>query len=106
MHRSDDPLLGLPPEYLRGSSGIVVALLIAVMHAAAALFLVMRAPHARLAAGLAASLLIASSVGLIVSMLGVPWVPALLFFVGFVELLLVAASTPRKPAHRKHVPGR
>jgi hypothetical protein len=103
LRRSDDHFLGLPPEY---PSGFVIALLIAAAHAAAAMLLVIRAPHARLAAGLAAALLVVTSVGVIVLMLGVPWVPALLFFIGFVEILLVAASTPRKPAHRKHVPGR
>ena len=106
LRRSDDHLLGLPPDYLRGSSGLVLAILLAGTHAVAAALLLMRAPHARLAAASAGFTMIAASVALILVMLGVPWVPALLFLVGFVELLLVAGSTPRQPAHRKHAPGR
>lgn len=105
LRRSDDHLLGLPPDYLRGAPGLVLAILLAGAHAVAAALLVIRAPHARLVAIIAGFTMIGASVALIMGMLGVPWVPALLFFIGFVELLLVAGATPRKPAHRKHVPG-
>jgi hypothetical protein len=104
MRRSEQ--LGLPAGYLTGSSATVAAVVIAGAHALAAVLLAVRFVRARHVAAVAASLLVVSSVTLIVLMLGVVWVPAVLFFIGFVELLLVAAATPRKPAHRKHVPGR
>ena len=106
LRRSDASFLGLPPDYLAGSSGLVPAVLIAGSHAAAAALLALHSPRARVGAAIAAFLMIASSVVVIVSMLGVAWVPALMFFIGFVELLLVAGSTPRKPARRNHAPGR
>ncbi len=106
LRRSDASFLGLPPDYLAGASGRVPAVLLAGSHAAAAVLLALHAPQGRAGATIAASLMMAASVVLIVSMLGVAWVPALLFFIGFVELLLVAGSTPRKSARRKHAPGR
>ena len=50
-------------------------------------------------------MVIGSAAVLMMSTFGVGWFPALLFFIGLIELLLVAGSTPRKPARSKHVPG-
>jgi hypothetical protein len=104
--RSDRPYLGMPAGYLAGSSGLVLAIVIAGTQATAAVLLLVHAVRARLAAAIAAGVLVASAVALIMSMLGVAWFPAVLFFIGFVELLLVAGATPRKAARRKHQPGR
>jgi len=106
LRRSNQGFLGLPPGYLGGLPGLVLAILIAGTHLFAAMLLVGQAPRARLVALIAALLVIVASVVLIMSMLGVAWFPAVLFFIGFVEVLLVGGSTPRKPVHRKHVPGR
>ena len=96
--------LDLAAGYL-GGSGLTVALLLGGAHALAGLFLVAHVPRARLVAGLAASLMIVTSIAMLILAVGSSWVPATLFLVGMFELLLVAGSTPRKPAHRKHVPG-
>jgi hypothetical protein len=100
--RGSDARLG---EYLGGSAKPVVAILVAATQALAAVLLVMHAARGRLVALIAASFLILAAVGLLIS-INVAWLPAVLIFVGFIELLLVAGSTPRKPARRKHLPGR
>ncbi len=87
------------------SSFIVAALLVGGGQAIAALLLVLRAPRARVVAAVAAVLVIVAGVAAVVSLVGPSWVPALVVFFGFLELLLIAGSTPRKPARRKHVPG-
>ncbi len=106
LRRSDGQSLGLPPGYLEGASGLLLVGLLAAVHAAAAVILLVQPTRGRVVAAVAAAVAIGTSVVLIMSMLGVTWFPALLFFIGFVEILLVAGSTPRKPAHHKHVPGR
>ncbi len=106
LRRSDERFLGLPPGYLEGPSGLLLVGLLAGVHALAAVVLLVQPARGRLVAAIAAAVAIGSCIFLVMSMLGVAWVPALLFFIGFVEILLVAGSTPRKPAHRKHVPGR
>ncbi|MEO8702160.1 MAG: hypothetical protein ABI867_19105 [Kofleriaceae bacterium] len=98
--RRDVP--GLAPA---SDSVLVAALLVGGGQAIAALLVVVRAPRARVVAAAAAVLVIVAGVAAIVSLVGTSWVPALVVFFGFLELLLVAGTTPRKPAHRKHVPG-
>ncbi len=106
LRRSDDRFLGLPPGYLEGASGLLLVGLLASVQALAAVVLLVQPARGRLIGAIAAAVAIGSSVVLVTSTRGPAWVPALLFFIGFVEILLVAGSTPRKPAHRKHVPGR
>jgi hypothetical protein len=100
--RRSDARLG---EYLGGSVKPVVAILVAATQALAAVLLMMRPARGRVVAVIAAVLLILAAVGFLVS-IDVAWVSVVLLFVGFIELLLVAGSTPRKPARRKHLPGR
>lgn len=105
MRRADANFLGLPPGYLAGPTATVLAVVIAAAHVVAAVFLVSHAPRGRFIAALAAAAVLVAGIALVMAMRGVAWVPAVLFFVGFIELLLVAGSTPRKAPHRKHVPG-
>ncbi len=106
LRRSDARFLGLPPGYLASGTALGVAALLGAMHAFAAVLFAGHAARARMVAGIAGALLIVAGVGVILLVSGPAWVPAAVLFVGFVELMLVAGATPRKPAKRKHVPGR
>lgn len=106
LRRSDARFLGLPPGYLAGGSALGFAGLIGAAHTFAAVLFALHAARARLAAGVAGALLMVAGVGVILLASGPAWIPATVLFVGFVELMLVAGATPRKPAKRKHVPGR
>lgn len=106
LRRSDAHFLGLPPGYLAGGTALGFAAVIAAAHALAAVLFAVHAKRARLMAGIAGALVIAAGVGVILLVPGADWIPAILLFGGFVELLLVAGATPRKPAKRKHAPGR
>ncbi|MEJ7596269.1 MAG: hypothetical protein WKG01_00045 [Kofleriaceae bacterium] len=106
LRRSDARFLGLPPGYLANSTALGFTVLIAATHALAAVLFAVNAARARLMAGIAGALLMVAGVGVILLVPGVNWVPATLLFGGFIELLLVAGATPRKPRKREHVPGR
>lgn len=106
LRRSDAHFLGLPPGYLAGGTALGFAGLIAAAHALAAVLFAIHAARARMMAGIAGVLVMIAGVGVVVSVSGPNWIPATLLFGGFFELLLVAGATPRKPAKRKHVPGR
>ncbi len=80
--------------------------MIAATHALAAVLFAVHAERARLMAGIAGAVVMAAGLGVIIFVPGADWIPATLLFGGFVELLLVAGATPRKPAKREHVPGR
>ncbi len=86
-------------------SFLVAALLVGGGQAIAALLVALHAPRARVVAAAAAVLVILAGVAVIVWLVVASWVPAVVVFFGFLELLLIAGSTPRKPARRKHVPG-
>lgn len=106
LRRSDPSFLGLPPGYLASGTALGFAVVIATMHAFAAVLFAIHAERARLMAAIAGALVMVAGVGVALASPGADWVPAALLFGGFVELLLVAGATPRKPAKRKHVPRR
>lgn len=106
LRRSDERFLRLPPGYLAGGTALGFAGLIAATHALAAVLFAMHAQRARLVAGIAGALVMVAGVGVILLVPGPAWIPATLLFAGFVELMLVAGATPRKPTKRKHIPGR
>ncbi|CAN5833407.1 hypothetical protein BH11MYX2_BH11MYX2_24580 [soil metagenome] len=106
LRRSDAHFLGLPTSFLAGGTALGFAGLIAASHALAAVLFAMHSPRARLMAAIAGALVIIAGVAVLLSEPGPGWVPAVLLLGGFFELFLVAGATPRKPAKRKHVPGR
>lgn len=106
LRRSDERFLQLPAGYLAGGTAMGFAGVIAVTHAFAAVLFAVDGQRARLVAGCAGALLMVAGFGVSILVSGPAWIPATFLFAGFVELLLVAGATPRKPAKRKHVPGR
>lgn len=86
--------------------GLELVILVGGTQALAASLLVLRHERARFVATVAAAIVVATSAILVMLSIGLSWLQPTLFGIGFIELLLVAASTPRKPADRKHRFGR
>ncbi len=100
---SSDLLAGSPLSF-RGLG--VVLVVVGISQAIAGTLLVLHHPrgrHVAAAAGVIVALLAAI---LVMLMAGSSWLPVALFGAAFMELLLVAASTPRKPIERKSRFGR
>ncbi len=113
MKRSDGGLVGLSLDTIAGSAfgsfrgpGAVLAVVIGGTQALAAALLVIDHRRGRHLAAVAAGLVIAFSVVLVMLMTRTTWLQPTLFGIGFIELLLVAGSTPRKPADRSRRFGR
>ncbi len=107
MKRSDGGLVRLSLDQLAGSplgsfrgAGAVLAVVIGGTQALAAALLVVHHQRGRWLAAIAAGLVLAFSVVLVMLMTRTTWLQPTLFGIGFIELLLVAGSTPRKPADR------
>lgn len=100
---SADLLAGSPLSF-RGLG--VVLVMVGATQAIAAVMLVLHHPRGRHVAAAAGVLVALLAAILVMLMAGSSWLPVALFGVAFMELLLVAASTPRKPVERKSRFGR
>lgn len=104
-HLSPDLLASSPLTSFLGV-GLLLAILVGGTQTLAASLLVLHHERARLVAAIAGAIIVATSAILVMLSIGLSWLQPTLFGIGFIELLLVAASTPRKPADRKHRFGR
>lgn len=100
-----DLLASSPLSTFRGL-GLVLAILVGGTQTLAASLLVLHHERARLVAAIAGAIIVAFSAAMVMMSIAVSWLQPTLFGIGFIELLLVAASTPRKPVDRKHRFGR
>jgi len=109
IQRGDGRAVGLSPELLLGSPlhsfrgmGLALAILVGGTQAVAAILFVRYHARARHGAAVAAGIAVACSALMVMLMARRSWLELALFGIGFIEFLLVAACTPRKPPDRKH----
>ncbi|MBA3397502.1 MAG: hypothetical protein H0T89_33065 [Deltaproteobacteria bacterium] len=102
--RLSDNLLAGSPLSFRALAMILVV--VGATQVIAAIMLVLHHPRGRHVAAAAGVLVALLAAILVMLMAGTSWLPVALFGVAFMELLLVAASTPRKPMVRKSRFGR
>ncbi len=102
---SIDLLASSPLTSFRGI-GLLLALVIGGTQTLAASLLVLRHERARQVAAIAGGIIVVTSAVMVMLSIGLSWLQPTLFAIGFIELLLVAASTPRKPVDRAHRFGR
>ncbi len=100
-----DLLASSPLTSFRGL-GLVLAILIGGTQTLGASLLVLHHERARHVAAVAGAIIVVFSAVIVMMSIELSWLQPTLFGIGFIELLLVAASTPRKPVDRKHRFGR
>lgn len=100
-----DHLSRSPLHSFRGL-GLVLALLVGGTQVLAASLLVLHHERARHVAAAAGLIIVGASAVMVMLSIELSWLQPTLFGIGFLELLLVAASTPRKSRDRSHRFGR
>lgn len=99
-------LLGSSPLSSFRGLGLALAILVGGTQTLAAAALVLHHARARHVATVAGVIVVVFSAVMVMMSIALSWLQPTLFGIGFIELLLVAACTPRKPVDRKHRFGR